>query len=80
MAFVENDSRGFLSDILSAICGQRYAFYPGHKRDYWMEPGNKEIEIFANLFALESFQDEKVLSFLKKHFPQVLVVYQRFLI
>ena len=80
MAFVENDSCGFLSDILSAICEQRYRFRPGHKKSYWQHPGNKEIEIFANLFALESFQDEKVLSFLKKHFPQVFAVYQRFLI
>ncbi len=80
IAFAENDSHGFLSDVLSAICEDDYRFLTYHEKAYWLHSGNKEKELFANLFALESFRDEKTLSFLKKCFPRMLSVYESFLI
>ena len=78
MEFSENNKSDFLTDILSAICEDDYDFYPGHDKEYWSIIGNKEKEIFANLFSLECFHDDKSLSFLKKYFSQIVDVYKTF--
>ena len=79
ITFAKNDSQGFLSDILSAICEDEHFFMFHHKKSYWEIPGNKERDTFANLFALECFQDEPSLSFLKKNFPDIWKQYCEFI-
>ena len=71
----ENDEDGFLSDILSALCEDDIEFRMYHEKEYWNRAGNKEMEIFANLFSLECFRDEEKLKFLRKYFPEVVQAY-----
>lgn len=77
LTFAENDTCGFLSDILSAICEQNYMFPIGHERSYWLKSGNKEKEIFANLFSLEAFGQTEYLSFFEETFPDIWAAYSR---
>ena len=72
----ETDMDGFLSDIMSAICEDEYRFEFYHESKYWKQKGNKEKEIFANLFSLECLEDEHKLNFLKKEFPELMEVYK----
>lgn len=76
--FTKHDTEGFLSDILSALCEDDYRFDMFHEKSYWMKPGNKEKDIFANLFSLETFRDDKKMMFLKNNFPELLEAYNRF--
>ena len=71
----ENDEEGFLSDIFSAVCDAEYELPAEHKKSYWQVLGNKEKEIFANLFSLEAFGDEAKLDFLEKDFPEIIEAY-----
>lgn len=71
----KNDSIGYLSDILDAISEHQYKFPFSHSVKYWNIKGNKEREIFANLFSLESVQDIEKLDFLKTEFAEVFEVY-----
>lgn len=73
----EQDEDGFLSDILSAICEAEYELDFGHSPEYWRMTGNKEKEIFANLFSLESLADTKKLAFLREFFPELMNCYQQ---
>ena len=67
-----NDQQGFLSDVFSAISGGKYRFTAGHDAKYWAKAGNKEREIFANLFSLEAFQDADKLQFFRDNFAELL--------
>ena len=69
------DSEGFISDIFSAICDGKDKFSANHPPEYWAKPGNKEREIFANLFSLETFRDTKKWTFLEKNFPALIRAY-----
>lgn len=69
-----HDKEGFLSDIMDAVCESEYKFPAYHGAEYWTGPnasGRKEKEIFANLFSLESFNDQGKLEFFKTHFPGI---------
>ncbi len=69
-----NDGDGFLSDVLDGLCESEFKFPARHGKEYWTGPnasGRKEKEIFANLFSLESFNDQGKLEFFKAHFPDV---------
>lgn len=74
----ENDEEGVLSDIFSAICEDEYRLRFWHKKEYWQKEGNKEREIFANLFSLEAFGDTDKLNFLEEDFPEILEIYRQF--
>lgn len=74
---LENDDQGFLSDIFSAISGGRYRFPAGHPAEHWETPGNKESEIFANLFSLESFRDAQKLEYLRKNFAELFDAFEK---
>ncbi len=69
-----NDDDGFISDIFSAIDGTD-SFSSGHKPEYWQIPGRCEAEIFANLFGLEAIGDTEKLNYLRKHFPEIMEIY-----
>jgi len=73
----ENDEHGFLSDIFSAISNGKYRFAAGHNAEYWVEPGNKEREIFANLFSLEAFQDTQKLKYFRENFAEIFDAYEK---
>ena len=77
LGFAKNDTDGFLSDICSAICEQDYEFPISHDKEYWLKRGNKEREIFANLFSLEAFECEEQLALLEEHFPNIFREYKR---
>jgi hypothetical protein len=66
-----NDEQGYISDIFSAITDDKYPFMAGHDAEYWAEAGNKEREIFANLFSLEAFQDTGKIEFLRTNFTEL---------
>lgn len=78
LACAEKDADGFLSDILSAISEQDYKFPINHDKSYWLKPGNKEKEIFANLFSLEAFGRKDQLQILKDYFPDIMDAYGSF--
>ncbi len=76
-----NDEEGFLSDILDALCGSEFRFPACHGKGYWEEnsyTGRKEKEVFANLFSLESFDDQEKLDFLNIHFHKILEAFRNF--
>jgi len=78
--FAKSDTSGFMSDIFSAICEDDYRFDMYHEKRYWQVPGNREKEIFANLFSLESSGDKEDLMLLKDNFPQILDAYNAFFV
>ena len=71
----QNDREGFLSDIFSAVCEGEIEFPMNHSREYWSVQGNREKEIFANLFSLESLSEKEKLTFLQKDFPKLWKTY-----
>lgn len=72
----ENDEDGFISDIFSAV-DQSDIFIAGHPPNYWEIPGNREAEIYANLFSLEAMNDQKKLGYLRKNFPEIMQEYDK---
>lgn len=78
LTFAKSDVNGFLSDILSAICEDNYRFDAFHEKSYWLKPGNKEKEIFANLFSLGTFGDETSMNFFRESFPGIWSEYSDF--
>lgn len=76
LRYCQNDTQGFLSDVLSAVCESEFAFPWGHSREYWRGKGNKPREIFANLFALEALEGTAHLDFLRENFPRMMEAYQ----
>lgn len=75
----DNDRTGFLSDTLDAISAGKYNFRIGHDETYWVQKGNAEKEIFANLFSMETFNDIDKLKYFQKHFPEIMEAYNKFL-
>lgn len=67
-----HDDRGFLSDILDAISSGRYDLPARHGQEYWLRPGAKAREIFANIYSLQAFGDWETLVFLTEHFPEIM--------
>ena len=81
-SFCRNDQEGFLSDICDAICESDFKFPAYHGKEYWAgtgSAGRKEKEIFANLFSLEAFGDQKKLDFFKTNFPEIWETFSEFL-
>lgn len=68
----KHDEKGCLSDILSAVCKGKYSFPAEHDQAYLSEPGNCEMEIFANLFTLETLEENFALELLMKCFPDLM--------
>lgn len=76
----QNDKDGPLSDILAAISEEKYDFPFHHDAAYWAQDGNKEKEIFANLYTLETLQDTEKLHWFQSKFPDIWSAYQSFLL
>ncbi|MGI5905787.1 MAG: minor capsid protein [Candidatus Pararuminococcus gallinarum] len=72
----ENDEDGFISDIFSAI-DKSDIFMAGHPPVYWQKPGNREAEIYANLFSLEAVGDKKKIQYLRENFPEIMQEYDK---
>lgn len=72
----ENDEDGFISDIFSAI-DKSDIFMAGHSSVYWQRPGNREAEIYANLFSLEAIGDKKKIQYLRENFPEIMKEYDK---
>ena len=68
----DNDTDGFLSDIMSGICKEKHLFPARHGKSYWEDKDKQAREIFTDLFALHTYEDESKLDFLKNHFPDLL--------
>ena len=68
----DNDNDGFLSDIMSGLCKDKYEFPANHGKDYWEDPNKQMREIFTNLFALHVYEDKSKQNFLKEFFPDLL--------
>ena len=73
---LNNDKDGSFSDILSAICENKYELYAGHEKSYWLKNENKQKDIFANLFSLESLGDNEKLEIIKNYFPEIFKEYE----
>lgn len=71
----KNDEEGFLSDIMSAICRDEYEFAVGHPASYW-NPKTQVQETFANLFALETYEDGEKLAMLRTSFPELMKAFE----
>lgn len=69
-----------MSDIFDAICESGYRFEFSHDKAYWKKPGNKQKEVFANLFSIESFNDIGKLSYIKKNFADLYISYRELLL
>ena len=65
----------FLSDIISAVSRGKYELPAGHLPEYWGKPGKQEAEVFANLFSLETFEDQENILFLSENFPDLVESY-----
>ena len=70
------DKDGFLYDLISAVSEAEIELPFAHSKEYWKIPGNKEKEIFANLFSLESFNDLGKWKLLEEDFPELIEVYR----
>lgn len=69
---VEEMRNPCFSDIFSALYGEKHALIrAGHSREYWSVPGNKEREIFAELFTLQSLKEQRALQIIEKEFPEI---------
>ena len=66
-----------LSDILSAMAGERLRLYSGHSEAYWGIAGNREAEIFADLFTLFSKNDKEAIDFLTKYLYDIVNVFRK---
>lgn len=64
------------SDIVSALFVKRHPLIPaGHSEKYWSVPGNKEREIFAELFTLQSLRNHRALQIIENDFPELYRTY-----
>ena len=72
----EEDEDGFVSDIISALSKSEIKTVTFHDSKYWAIPGNPEKEVFANLFSITSFDQQKHLDLLKKLFPGLIESYK----
>lgn len=66
------DGAFLVSDIIDALVGgnfrRRYRAW-GHSMNYWKQRGNKQMEVFANLFAIQN--KPEALAFVEKNFPNL---------
>ena len=78
--FDEEDGEFFenmcLSDIMSALTNNKVHGEFLHHNNYWSKQGNREREIFANIFAELSFGSDKEKQFLKEQLP---IIYKEFI-
>ena len=76
-------SNRYVSDILSAvfrndtavrkIYENNYQAFYGHDNWYWMErEGSVQKEIFANLFAIYTENNENSVNFVERNFPNIV--------
>ena len=64
------------SDIVSALFVKRHPLIPaGHSEKYWSVPGNKEREVFAELFTLQSLRNHRALQIIENEFPEMYRTY-----
>lgn len=69
------DQEGFCSDIMSAICKDKYRFPMRREEGYW-NAITQTREIFANLFSLEAYHDAGKIEFLRRHFPELIAAFE----
>jgi len=77
----EIQRNSYLSDILSAVTenDERIPFIASHENKYLLEEGNRESEIFADLFTIESMSETEVIDFLKNTLPDLYASFLRLL-
>ncbi len=72
MPIAKFEGAELVSDIIDAHVGGEFSrrlIAWGHSRSYYKERGNKEAEIFANLFAIQN--KPQALAFVEKNFPNL---------
>lgn len=74
--FVDNNEMSpFFDDVISALSENRVETMTLHETQYWDKLGNKEREIFANMFSLESLNLTNDLKYISDNFPKVFKTY-----
>ena len=63
---------GAISDIFSALTGNRIVGNFGHGNDYWAKEGKVEAETFANLFSIHAINDNTAINFIETEFEDLL--------
>lgn len=76
---INNSDDLFLSDVFSALSFDEISNKVGHPKSYWQTPGRRETEIFANIFAIESFQFNHSIEVLNEHFKGMMLAYKNIL-
>lgn len=72
-------TNAFFSDIMSALSNDKLDCSTGHKETYWKNNKLKSVEIFADIFCLQSFNCFEQLNFLKKNFHELYLEYRNIL-
>ncbi len=76
--YVEEIRNPCLSDIFSALYGEKHSLIrAGHSSEYWSVPGNKELEIFAEIFTMQSLKEQRALQVVQKEFPEIYEAFLR---
>lgn len=74
--YVAEMKNSCFSDIISALFVEKHRLIPaGHSARYWAIIGNKEREIFAELFTLQSLRNHRTLQIIKNEFPDIYKIY-----
>jgi hypothetical protein len=60
-----------IHDIISAIYCGRIGTIWGHDKIYWSFAGNRQKEIFANLFCIHVRRDVESIKYMQKQFPEI---------
>lgn len=69
----------YISDIVSALTKNEVRGAYAHSNDYWRKMGNKESEIFANIFSVICCNDEETINLLKLDFPIIYTTVMKIL-
>lgn len=64
--------------VIDAYYMEGLSFYQ-HDNEYWSYKKNRENEVFANLFAIYSNNDEETIRFISKNFPNTDKVFKNLL-
>lgn len=64
-----------ISDIISAITLNKINLKAGHATPYWQKKGNREKEVFVNLFNLEVQDKQTTLDFVRETFSDIWSAY-----
>ncbi len=72
----DKDEDGFVSDIISAVSKGKIVTRTGRPEGYWENTWSQAREMFANLFSLSVFGQDKHIDFLKEWFPEIVKAYQ----